>query len=196
MNAEQIMDYFRDGWFQFFGVPNVLRLDPAGAFRSREIEKMCDDYDIYLDLIPGEAHWQLGSCEQAVQGTKEVMTKLAEQDPERDPQDLLSVAVKTFNERERFEGFLRANTFWEGPLTKWEGSFTPKPPMGLTWWFLTQGKSVSRVFNWEKGPNRPCQSGKPAKGLTGGLHGSIVGENKWVERIPERMVCFWDLQGF
>jgi len=132
MNAEQIMDYLRDGWFQFFGVPNVLRLDPAGAFRSREIEKMCDDYDIYLDLIPGEAHWQLGSCEQAVQGTKEVMTKLAEQDPERDPQDLLSVAVKTFNERERFEGFLRANTFWEGPLTKWEGSFTPKPPMGLT----------------------------------------------------------------
>ena len=73
-----------------------------------------------------------GSCEQAVQGTKEVMTKLAEQDPERDPQDLLSVAVKTFNERERFEGFLRANTFLEGPLTKWEGSFTPKPPMGLT----------------------------------------------------------------
>ena len=51
------MDYLRDGWFQFFGVPNVLRLDPAGAFRSREIEKMCDDYDIYLDLIPGEAHW-------------------------------------------------------------------------------------------------------------------------------------------
>ena len=147
MNAEQNMDYLRDGWFQFFGVPSVLRLDPAGAFRSREIEKMCDDYDINLDLIPGEAHWQLGSCEQAVKGTKEVMTKLAEQDPARDPQDLLSVAV---------------NTFREGPLTKRESSYTPKPPMGLTWWFLTQGKSVSMVFNWEKLPNRLCQNTKPA----------------------------------
>ena len=105
MNAEQIMDYLRDGWFQFFGVPNVLRLDPAGAFRSREIEKMCDDYEIYLDLIPGEAHWQIGSCEEAIKGTKEVLTKLAEQDPEREPQELLSVAVKTFNEREMVRGF-------------------------------------------------------------------------------------------
>ena len=70
-----------------------------------EMERMCDEYDIYLDLIPGEAHWQLGSCEQAVQGAKEVMTKLAEQDPERDPQELLSVAVKTFNEREMVRGF-------------------------------------------------------------------------------------------
>ena len=90
----------------FFGVPNVLRLDPAGAFRSREIEKMCDDYDIYLDLIPGEAHWQLGSMWTSCSGDQRSHDQISGTiDPERDPQDLLSVAVKTFNERERFEGF-------------------------------------------------------------------------------------------
>ena len=85
MNAGQVVEYLRDGWFQFFGTPNVLRLDPAGAFRSREIEHMCDQHEIYLDVIPGEAHWKLGTCEQAVKGLKMVMTKLAEGDPEKDP---------------------------------------------------------------------------------------------------------------
>ena len=105
MNAGQVVEYLRDGWFQFFGTPNVLRLDPAGAFRSREIEHMCDQHEIYLDVIPGEAHWKLGTCEQAVKGLKMVMTKLAEGDPEKDPEDLLTVAVKTFNEREMVRGF-------------------------------------------------------------------------------------------
>ena len=47
----------------------------------------------------------MGTCEQAVKGLKMVMTKLAEGDPEKDPEDLLTVAVKTFNEREMVRGF-------------------------------------------------------------------------------------------
>ena len=98
--------------FSFFGVPNVLRLDPAGAFRSREMERMCDEYDIYLDLIPGEAHWQLGSCEQAVQGAKEVMTKLAEQDPERDPARICCLLLWRLSMKEKWsEDFLLVNMF-------------------------------------------------------------------------------------
>ena len=31
-------------------------------------------------MIPGEAHWLLGTCEQAIKGTKEVLTKLVEHD--------------------------------------------------------------------------------------------------------------------
>ena len=41
------------------------------------------------------------------------MTKLAEGDPEKDPEDLLTVAVKTFNEREMVRGSPPVNMFWE-----------------------------------------------------------------------------------
>ena len=105
MNAAEFLDYFREGWIQYFGKPVTLRLDPSGAFRSHEVERFCDDQSIFLDVIPGEAHWQLGVCEQAVKGVKEVMTKLAEVDPEITPQAALSEAIRVFNHREMVRGF-------------------------------------------------------------------------------------------
>ena len=85
MSAAEFLDYLREGWIQYFGKPVTLRLDPAGAFRSHEMEHFCDDQGILLDVIPGEAHWQLGVCEQAVGGVKDVMTKLAESNPRNNP---------------------------------------------------------------------------------------------------------------
>ena len=105
MNAAQFLDYLREGWIQYFGRPHVLRLDPAGAFRSREIESFCDASDVFLDVIPGEAHWQLGTCEQAVKGLKEVMTKLVEQDNQIETSTALAEAVRVFNAREMVRGF-------------------------------------------------------------------------------------------
>lgn len=34
MNAAQFLNYFQEGWVQYFGSPNVLRLDPSGVFRK------------------------------------------------------------------------------------------------------------------------------------------------------------------
>lgn len=82
-----------------------MRLDPAGAFRSHEVEKFCDDHSIFLDVIPGEAHWKLGTCEQAVKGIKELMTKLSVQNLEETPETLLAESVRTFNQRELIRGF-------------------------------------------------------------------------------------------
>ena len=105
MNASQFLQYFREGWMQYFGCPSTLRLDPAGAFRSHELERFCDEHSIYLDVIPGEAHWLLGTCEQAVQGLKTVMSKMAEEDPEITAEIALAEAVKVFNHREMIRGF-------------------------------------------------------------------------------------------
>ena len=55
MNAKMFLSYLQEGWCQYFGIPQVLRLDPAGAFRSKEVELFCDKHEIYLDFIPGEA---------------------------------------------------------------------------------------------------------------------------------------------
>lgn len=105
MNAADFLQYLREGWIQYFGKPTTLRLDPAGAFRSQEVERFCDDQNILLDVIPGEAHWQLGTCEQAVQGVRDVMYKLVEQNPEITPQAALAEAVRVFNHREMVRGF-------------------------------------------------------------------------------------------
>ena len=82
-----------------------MRLDPAGAFRSNEVEAYCDQHGIYLDVIPAEAHWKFGICEQAVQGLKEVMNKLVMEEPTISAEDALSTAVRTFNHREIVRGF-------------------------------------------------------------------------------------------
>lgn len=96
-NKPQFLHYLKEGWIQYFGKPNALRLDPAGAFRSNEVEAFCDAESIFLDFIPAEARWKCGICEQAIRGIKEVMNKLAEEDTNVTPEDALSVAVRTFN---------------------------------------------------------------------------------------------------
>ncbi|OLP92891.1 Sodium channel protein type 11 subunit alpha [Symbiodinium microadriaticum] len=74
-------------------------------YLSQAVVDFCDRNHIFLDVIPGEAHWQIGACEQAVQGLKEVMSKTCQEDPETSPEELLSVAVRTFNQRDMVRGF-------------------------------------------------------------------------------------------
>ena len=105
MSARDFLQFMDEHWIQYFGIPHTLRVDPSGAFRSREIESYCDSKGIFLDIIAGEAHWQLGTCEQAIRGVKEVLTKLAETEPHEEVERLLSEATRTFNHREMVRGF-------------------------------------------------------------------------------------------
>ena len=86
-NAATCINYFSEGWIQMFGKPKALRLEPAGGFRSNALEGFCDRHEIFLDLIPGEAHWQIGIAEQAIQELKALMTKMCEQDPDLGPEE-------------------------------------------------------------------------------------------------------------
>ncbi|CAE7261879.1 RE1 [Symbiodinium sp. CCMP2592] len=95
----------REGWIQYFGEPQTLRLDPAGAFRSKALEEFADRHHIYLDIIPGEAHWQMSACEGAIKGVKEVMSKLADEDDQITPENALATAILTFNQRDVIRGF-------------------------------------------------------------------------------------------
>ena len=99
------VQYLQEGWSQIFGQPRTLRLDPAGNFRSKAVEQYCDSHEIFLDLVPGEAHWKIGVCEQAVQGLKEVMTKIADANQEITSEEALADAVRVFNQRDMVRGF-------------------------------------------------------------------------------------------
>ena len=105
MSAREFLQFLEEHWIQYFGTPHNLRLDPSGAFRSREVEQFCCDRGIYLEVIAGEAHWQLGTCEQAIRGIKEIMTKVAELDPQLSIESVLSEATRVFNNREMVRGF-------------------------------------------------------------------------------------------
>ena len=99
------LQYLQEGWTQYFGNPRCLRVDPAGYFRSQAVSDFCDRHQIFHDVIPGEAHWQIGTCEQAIQGVKESLHKLAQEEPDTDPAELLSCVVRVFNQREIIRGF-------------------------------------------------------------------------------------------
>ena len=107
-SATTCLNYMQEGWVQYFGLPRTLRLDPAGAFRSQALETFCDKHSIFLDLAPAEAHWKVGSIEQAVQGLKEVLGKLHDDDPSITPDEALATAVRVFNHREQIRGFTPA----------------------------------------------------------------------------------------
>lgn len=105
VTAAQFLEVVKEAWAQYFGLPNVLRLDPDGSFRSKAVEEYCDRHQIHLDIIPGEAHWKLGICEQAIQGTQHTLSKLVEDDPELSPQEALSEAIRVFNSRDLVRGY-------------------------------------------------------------------------------------------
>ena len=107
-SASACLQYLQEGWVQYFGLPRTLRLDPAGAFRSQAIESYCDKHGIFLDVVPGEAHWQVGTVEQAVQGIKQLLEKLHADDPSITPEEALATATRTFNHREQVRGFTPA----------------------------------------------------------------------------------------
>ncbi|CAE7500597.1 RE1, partial [Symbiodinium sp. CCMP2456] len=104
-NAQQCLHYLQEGWVQYFGYPRCLRLDPAGAFRSQAVEDWCDRHSVFLDIIPGEAHWKIGACENAVHGVKEIMQKLCLHDTDLTTEEALSEATACFNQKELIRGF-------------------------------------------------------------------------------------------
>ena len=102
------VQFLRENWCQIFGNPRTLRLDPAGNFRSQAVQDYCDRHEVFLDMVPGEAHWKIGVCEQAVQGLKTVMDKLYGSEGTISAEEALATAVRVFNQRDLVRGFAPA----------------------------------------------------------------------------------------
>ena len=105
VTAAQFITTFRECWVEYFGNPRTLRVDPDGAFRSHELSSYCDANNIFLDIMPGEAHWKLSLCERGIQGVKELLSKMAQDFPDVSFVDLLSEAIRVFNSREQIRGY-------------------------------------------------------------------------------------------
>ena len=105
VSAALFLSLFREAWIEYFGYPQNLRLDPDGAFRSHEIEAFCDKQHIHLDVIPGEAHWKLGVCENSIQAVKHMLSAIVEDQPDIAGPDALAESIRVLNSRDVVRGY-------------------------------------------------------------------------------------------
>ncbi|CAK9006036.1 Retrovirus-related Pol polyprotein from transposon RE1 (Retro element 1) (AtRE1) [Includes: Protease RE1 [Durusdinium trenchii] len=104
VKASEYAELFTSHWFPYFGMPDVVRSDPEGAFRSEEMLNFFSERGIHLDHIPAEAHWNLSHVERCIEWVKEFLTKTAG-DAEQDVTQLIQHAIYTWNHRETVRGY-------------------------------------------------------------------------------------------
>ena len=105
MKASDITSTYHTIWEPCFGVPEVVRIDPDGACRSRELDQHFQSLNVELDHIPADAHWKISIVERTIQWIKELMSKCAIDHPEYDHEMILCQAVRTWNQREPVKGY-------------------------------------------------------------------------------------------
>ena len=105
VSASEYIDMFETRWKPYFGIPDIVRTDPEGAWRSEEISEYMQNNGIAFDTIPAEAHWNLTHVERSIQWLKEFLSKSSQNNEEHSFQDLLGHAVYVWNQREIVRGY-------------------------------------------------------------------------------------------
>ena len=105
VKAKDIISSFHELWETTFGLPELLRADPDGACRSRELDKHFQGLGIETENIPADAHWKVSVVERSIQWIKELMSKAAIEFPNMSHEALLAQAIRTWNQREPVRGY-------------------------------------------------------------------------------------------
>ena len=92
-------------WVSIFGFPKVLRVDPAGPWRSKAAMSYADDKHIDLAAIPAEAHHQIGIVEGAIKNLKGMLDALTASFPSAGVEELLAKSIWVYNNMETERGF-------------------------------------------------------------------------------------------
>lgn len=113
IKGSDYIDMFEQKWKPYFGVPDMLRTDPEGAWRSKEIDEHFSKQGILMDKIPAEAHWNLSQVERGIQWVKELLTKIAKEDPDADVDLLVNQATYVWNHKEVVRGYSPFHMLWD-----------------------------------------------------------------------------------
>lgn len=105
VSGDQLIKMYQEMWKPIFGRPRKLRVDPAGAWRSNNVDRYMEGETIEIDNIPAEAHWGISHVERAIECTKRIMTKLAWEEPGISGEEALAEAIRVENEREIVRGY-------------------------------------------------------------------------------------------
>jgi hypothetical protein len=103
---ETVRKILVERWFQFFGRPRLIQVDPEGAFRALDLKTWTQDQGIEFDLIPAEAHWQNSRVERKIATLRAAADDLAEQvSADVSDEEILGRVCASANELERHNGF-------------------------------------------------------------------------------------------
>ena len=105
VTASEYIEMFETRWKPYFGMPDIVRTDPEGGWRSKEMSEYMQSNGINFDTIPAEAHWNLTHVERSIQWLKEFLSKSAQDTEGQSFQELLSHAVYVWNQREVVRGY-------------------------------------------------------------------------------------------
>jgi len=73
----EVLKAYEDGWSTIFGDPRIIRHDEEGALKGNKFLETLAGRNIKLDVIAGEAHWQLGVTERMIGTIMRVAEKCA-----------------------------------------------------------------------------------------------------------------------
>lgn len=96
---------FEQHWVQHHGKPEVLRVDPRGAWRSKAAEAYLSQEHIEVGEIPAEAHWKIGLVEVSIRIIKDMLTALAKEFPDKPVDELFAKTLWAINSRAVYNGF-------------------------------------------------------------------------------------------
>ena len=69
--TDEIIQALERAWVQYHGYPNVLRMDPEGAFRGTALGEWAASRGISLEPCPAEDHGQIGIVEATIRTIKD-----------------------------------------------------------------------------------------------------------------------------
>ena len=104
-SAQDFVEYFEGHWLPSFGKPQILRLDPAGCFRSKSLDQYLAERQIEVQHIPAEAHWQISLAERSIQTLKHMMTALTSEHHQMSTSEAFARAVWASNNRDQYLGY-------------------------------------------------------------------------------------------
>ena len=102
---KEVREGYEKTWLMMLGKPHTVRADPAGCLRSEEAGRYFEEQNTVLDLVPAEAHWQIGVVEEAIRTTKGMLTQLATDFPEKPTEELFRHAIQAANKRDFQAGY-------------------------------------------------------------------------------------------
>ena len=104
----QIIQLVTQNWINWAGPPKLLNMDGAGEFCSEEFERFLQSHDIRSNVVPADAHWQLGKCERHGALLQNMLQKFETQHPIRATEDMtiaLSHCTAAKNSMSRCRGY-------------------------------------------------------------------------------------------
>ena len=105
MSGPEVVHVLQEAWFQYFGYPEVLKLDLEGALRSKVLREACADKGIDLVPAPAEYHEMIADVEREIGYVRQHLERFLRGGGFEKPGQAALAAVAAHNTMARVHGF-------------------------------------------------------------------------------------------